>query len=127
MDQERINCFADATLDHQWIHVDTERAKTESAYHSTIAHGYLTLSLLPHLWNEIIEVNHLKRMVNYGMDNMRFGNAVITGSKIRLSADLKKVDNLRGICKATISVTIEIEGERKPALKGDVQFLYYFE
>ena len=66
-------------------------------------------------------------MVNYGMDNMRFGNAVITGSKIRLSADLKKVDNLRGICKATISVTIEIEGERKPALKGDVQFLYYFE
>ena len=127
MDQERINCFADATLDHQWIHVDTERAKTESAYHSTIAHGYLTLSLLPHLWNEIIEVNHLKMMVNYGMDNMRFGNAVITGNKIRLSADLKKVDNLRGICKATISVTIEIEGERKPALKGDVQFLYYFE
>lgn len=127
VDQERINCFADATLDHQWIHVDTERAKTESAYHSTIAHGYLTLSLLPHLWNEIIEVNHLKMMVNYGMDNMRFGNAVITGSKIRLSADLKKVDNLRGICKATISVAIEIEGERKPALKGDVQFLYYFE
>ena len=127
MDQERINSFADATLDHQWIHVDTERAKTESAYHSTIAHGYLTLSLLPHLWSEIIEVNHLKMMVNYGMDNMRFGNAVITGSKIRLSADLKKVDNLRGICKATISVAIEIEGERKPAMKGDVQFLYYFE
>ena len=126
-DQERINSFADATLDHQWIHVDTERAKTESAYHSTIAHGYLTLSLLPHLWSEIIEVNHLKMMVNYGMDNMRFGNAVITGSKIRLSADLKKVDNLRGICKATISVAIEIEGERKPAMKGDVQFLYYFE
>ncbi|KGF18088.1 acyl dehydratase [Prevotella sp. S7-1-8] len=127
VDQERINSFADATLDHQWIHVDTERAKTESAYHSTIAHGYLTLSLLPHLWSEIIEVNHLKMMVNYGMDNMRFGNAVITGSKIRLSADLKKVDNLRGICKATISVAIEIEGERKPAMKGDVQFLYYFE
>ena len=66
--QERINLFADATLDHQWIHVDPERAKVESPFHSTIAHGYLTLSLLPHLWNQIIEVNNLKMMINYGMD-----------------------------------------------------------
>lgn len=127
VDQDRINSFADATLDHQWIHVDVERAKTESAYHNTIAHGYLTLSLLPHMWNEIIEVNNLKMMVNYGMDNMRFGIPVITGSRIRLVADLKKIENLRGICKTTIAFAIEIEGERKPALKGEAQFLYYFE
>lgn len=74
--QDRINLFADATLDHQWIHVDTERAKVESPYHSTIVHGYLTLSLLPHMWNQIIEVNNLKMMINYGMDKMKFGQAV---------------------------------------------------
>ena len=68
--QERINLFADATLDHQWIHVDTERAKVESPFKSTIAHGYLTLSMLPYLWNQIIEVNNLKMMINYGMDNL---------------------------------------------------------
>ena len=71
--QERINQFADATLDHQWIHVDVERAKTESPYKSTIVHGYLTLSLLPYFWNQIIKVNNLKMLVNYGMDKMRFG------------------------------------------------------
>ena len=127
VDQDRINKFADATLDHQWIHVDVDRAKEESPYKSTIAHGYLTLSLLPYMWNQIIEVNNLKMMVNYGMDNMRFGIPVITGSRIRLVAKLNKIENLRGICKVTIGFTIEIEGERKPALKGEAQFLYYFE
>jgi acyl dehydratase len=127
VDQNRINQFADATLDHQWIHVDVERAKKESPYKSTIAHGYLTLSLLPHLWGEIIEVNHLKMMVNYGMDKMRFGVPVITGSRIRLNAKLDKIENLRGICKAYIGFKIEIEGQRKPALQGEAQFLYYFE
>lgn len=127
MDQDRINQFADATLDHQWIHVDVERAKKESPYKSTIAHGYLTLSLLPHLWGQIIEVNNLKMMVNYGMDKMRFGVPVITGSRIRLNAKLDKIENLRGICKAYIGFKIEIEGQRKPALQGEAQFLYYFE
>ncbi|HCJ46329.1 MAG TPA: acyl dehydratase [Prevotella sp.] len=127
VDQNRINQFADATLDHQWIHVDVERAKQESPYKSTIAHGYLTLSLLPHLWGQIIEVNHLKMMVNYGMDKMRFGVPVITGSRIRLNAKLDKIENLRGICKAYIGFKIEIEGQRKPALQGEAQFLYYFE
>ena len=127
VDQDRINQFADATLDHQWIHVDVERAKRESPYKSTIAHGYLTLSLLPHLWGQIIEVNHLKMMVNYGMDKMRFGGPVITGSRIRLNAKLDKIENLRGICKAYIGFKIEIEGQRKPALQGEAQFLYYFE
>ena len=115
VDQERINLFADATLDHQWIHVEPERAKVESPYKSTIAHGYLTLSLLPHMWQEIIEVHNLKMMVNYGMDKMRF------------VATLDSIDNLRGICKAGIKFQIEIEGERKPALEGIATFLYYFE
>ena len=72
VDQDRINLFADATLDHQWIHVDVERAKEESPYKSTIAHGYLTLSLLPHLWQELIQVNNVRMLVNYGMDQILF-------------------------------------------------------
>ena len=77
LSQERINLFADATLDHQWIHVDTERAKVDSPYHSTIAHGYLTLSMLPYLWNQIIQVNNLKMMINYG-NEIRSGCIVRT-------------------------------------------------
>ena len=126
VDQDRINLFADATLDHQWIHVDTERAKEESQYHSTIAHGYLTLSLVPYLWNQILEVNNVSMLVNYGMDKMRFGLPVITGARVRLSASVHNIQNLRGICKAEIAIKIEIEGQRKPALEGIASFLYYF-
>lgn len=126
VDQDRINKFANATLDPQWIHVDVERAKKESPYKSTIAHGYLTLSLLPYLWGQIIQVNNLKMMVNYGMDKMRFGQPVITGSRVRLVATLANIENLRGICKTAIDFQIEIEGQRKPALKGEATFLYYF-
>ena len=126
VDQDRINMFADATLDHQWIHVDTERAKAESPYKSTIAHGYLTLSLLPYLWEQIIQVNNITMLVNYGMDKMRFGQAVVTGSRVRLVAKLHGIQNLRGICKAEVDITIEIEGQRKPALQGLATFLYYF-
>lgn len=126
VDQDRINAFADATLDHQWIHVDVERAKVESPYKSTIAHGYLTLALLPHLWDEIVEVNNLKMMVNYGMDKMKFGQAVLSGQSIRLVADLHSIENLRGVTKAQIKFTIEIKDARKPALTGIATFLYYF-
>ncbi len=126
IDQNRINLFADATLDHQWIHVDVERAKTESPYKSTIAHGYLTLSILPHLWEQIIEVNNIKMLVNYGMDKMRFGQPVVTGSRVRMVATLANIQNLRGICKVEVAFKIEIEGQRKPALEGISTFLYYF-
>ena len=115
---ELINLFADATLDHQWIHVDPERAKVESPFHSTIAHGYLTLSLLPHLWNQIIEVNNLKMMINYGMDKMKFS--------IRLIAKLQTLTNLRGVAKAEIKFAIEIKDQPKKALEGVAIFLYYF-
>ena len=126
VDQDRINMFADATLDHQWIHVDVERAKAESAYHNTIAHGYLTMSLIPHLWNQIIQVNNLEMQVNYGMNKMRFGQPVITGSRVRLVTKLHNIADLRGICKVEIDFKMEIEGQRKPALQGIASFLYYF-
>lgn len=124
--QERICQFADATLDHQWIHVDTERAKTESPFKTTIAHGYLTLSMLPYLWDQIIEVNNLKMMVNYGMDRMRYGQAVKSGESIRLVADMQSVANLRGTIKAEIKFSIEIKDQKKKALEGVATFLYYF-
>lgn len=127
VNQERINLFADATLDHQWIHVDVEKAKEESPYKSTIAHGYLTLSLLPYLWNQIIEVNNLKMMVNYGMDKMKFGQAVVTGSSVRLVTTLQSIVNLRGTCKAEIKFVIEIKDSKKPAIEGVATFLYFFE
>ena len=125
--QERINLFADATLDHQWIHVDTERAKVESPFKTTIAHGYLTLSMLPYLWDQIIEVHNLKMMVNYGMDKMTFGQAVKSGESIRLTADLVNIANLRGTVKAEIKFAIEIKDQKKKALEGVATFLYYFE
>ena len=127
LSQERINLFADATLDHQWIHVDTERAAVESPFKSTIAHGYLTLSMLPYLWNQIIEVKNLKMMVNYGMDKMKFGQAVKSGEHIRLVADLHSIENLRGIAKVQIKFAIEIKESPKKALTGIATFLYYFE
>lgn len=124
--QERINQFADATLDHQWIHVDVEKAKVESPFKSTIAHGYLTLSLLPYLWNQIIEVNNLKMMVNYGMDKMRFGQAVLVGQSVRLTAHLQSLVNLRGVAKAEIKFSIDIKDQKKKAIEGVATFLYYF-
>ena len=123
--QERINLFADATLDHQWIHVNPEKAAVESPFKTTIAHGYLTLSMLPHLWNQIIEVNNLKMMVNYGMDKMKFGQAVRSGESIRLVADLQAIANLRGTVKAEIKFSIEIKDQKKKALEGVATFLYY--
>lgn len=127
LNQERINLFADATLDHQWIHVNPEKAAVESPFQTTIAHGYLTLSMLPYLWNQIIEVNNLKMMVNYGMDKMKFGQAVKSGESVRLVADLHSIANLRGTIKVEIKFAIEIKDQKKKALEGIATFLYYFE
>ena len=125
VDQDRINAFADATLDHQWIHVDPERAKT-GPFGQTIVHGYLTLSLLPYMWEQILQVNNLKMMVNYGMDKMKFGQPVLTGQSIRLIAKLQTLTNLRGVAKAEIKFAIEIKDQPKKALEGVAIFLYYF-
>ena len=126
MGQDRINQFADATLDHQWIHVDPKRAELESPYGCTIVHGYLTLSMLPYMWNQIIEVNNLKMMVNYGMDKMKFGPAVKVGQRIRLAVWMESITNLRGTIKTEIKFQIQTEGERKPAVESIATFLYYF-
>jgi acyl dehydratase len=124
--QEQINTFADATLDHQWIHVDTEKAQAESPYKTTIAHGYLTVSLLPVLWAQIVEVKNTKLLVNYGIEKLKFNQAVTVGSQVRVRAKLVSAVNLKGITKAEIGVTMEIEGNKKPAFQGSVVFLYHF-
>ncbi len=124
--QEQINKFADATLDHQWIHVDEERAKTESPFGATIAHGYLSVSLLAYLWFQVIEVNNVTMLVNYGIESLRFGQAVVVNSEVRIVTKLKAITNLRGIAKAEVEVVLEIKGSKKNALKGVIVFLYQF-
>ena len=126
VDQERINLFADATLDHQWIHVDEERCRQESPFGQTIAHGYLTLSLLPYLWDQIIQVNNLKRLVNYGMDKMKFGQPVLSGQSVRLNTQLEALANLRGAIRMSMRFKIEIKETGKTALEGVSTFVYYF-
>ncbi len=124
--QEQINQFADATLDHQWIHTDTERAKKESPFGATIAHGYLSISILPYLWYQIIEVRNITMLVNYGIDNLKFGQPVIVNQEVRIRAKLKGLINLRGTAKAEVEVTLEIKDSKKPAFKGVIVFLYQF-
>ncbi|HLP06048.1 MAG TPA: MaoC family dehydratase [Paludibacter sp.] len=124
--QDQINLFADATLDHQWIHVDSEKAKNESPYKATIAHGYLTISLLPYLWEQIVEVNNSKMTVNYGIESFRFNQPVLVDSEVRVRAKLKSLINLRGVAKAEIQVAMEIKDNQKPAFEGVIVFLYHF-
>ncbi|WP_026956286.1 MaoC family dehydratase [Algoriphagus vanfongensis] len=124
--QDQINLFADATHDHQWIHTNPERAKAEGAFGNTIAHGYLTLSIVPHLWDQIVKVENLKMMINYGVESLRFAQAVTVDSEVRLHAKLKNIANLRGTVKAEVEVKLEIKDQRKPAFTGVLIFLYHF-
>jgi acyl dehydratase len=124
--QDQINLFADATLDHQWIHTDPEKAKTESPFKNTIAHGYLNLSVLPHLWEQIVEVRNSRLTVNYGIEKLRFISPVVVNSEVRVKARLNSVINLRGVTKAEITAILEIKGEKKPALETTIVFLYHF-
>jgi acyl dehydratase len=125
--QAQIDQFAAATLDFQWIHTDPARAEKESPFKATIAHGYLTVALLPYLWNKIIGIENLKMQVNYEIESLRFNQAVVVNSAVRLRAKLLSVANLRGIAKARIEVTLEIEHAKKPAYTGVVTFLYHFQ
>jgi acyl dehydratase len=124
--QEQISKFADATLDYQWIHLDEERAKAETPFGATIAHGYLTVSLLPYLWSQIVNIGNVKMQVNYEIENLRFNQAVTVNSRVRLRAKVLSVKNLRGIAKTQIEVSLEIEGSKKPAYTGVITFLYHF-
>lgn len=126
IDQERVNAFADATLDHQWIHLDEEKAKKETKFGGTIAHGYLTLSILPHLWQQIAEINNIEMMINYGIEKLKFNQAVVVGSAVRLKVKLTSLADLRGISKCQLNVTLEIKDNPKPAFTGEMIFLYHF-
>jgi acyl dehydratase len=123
--QERVNQFADATLDHQWIHVDPTRATAESPFGGTIAHGYLSLALLPHHLFQIIEVTGVRMTINYGLNKLRYPAPVPVGSRVRLGAMLAAVEDVRGGVQCQLDCEIEIEGGAKPALAAEVLFRYY--
>lgn len=125
--QEQIDKFADATLDYQWIHTDPERAKKESPFKSTIAHGYLTVSMLTYLWYSIVDVRNVKMIVNYGIEKLRFQQPVLVNDKIRARVSLNDIRNLRGIAKIQVKIVVEIEGQKKPAYDALVTFLYHFD
>ncbi|WP_316765816.1 MaoC family dehydratase [Pedobacter frigiditerrae] len=126
IDQDQINKFADATLDHQWIHTDEEKAKNEGPFKATIAHGYLTLSLIPYLWKQIADIRNIKMEINYGIESFKFGQAVVVNSEVQLKAKLQSITNLRGITKVVIQAVLIIKDQPKPAYTGDVMFLYHF-
>ena len=115
IDQDRINKFADATGDHQWIHLDVERAKREMPGGKTIAHGYLTVSLIPWLAGDFLRVDGVTRGINYGSNKVRFTNMVPVGSRVRAHSRLLSAEPRGGGMQLTSEVTIEIEGEKRPA------------
>ena len=124
IDQDRINAFADATGDHQWIHVDPARAAS-GPFGSTVAHGYLTLSLLIPLWTDILTVYSAHTKVNYGLGKVRFPAPVPTGSRLRLIAELAAFDDVPGGAQLTIDATIERDGGDKPVCVAEWLVRYY--
>ncbi|HQV57087.1 MAG TPA: MaoC family dehydratase [Ilumatobacteraceae bacterium] len=120
--QERVNQFADATGDHQWIHVDPERAKKESPFGGPIAHGYLTLSLGPVLIPQIVRTEGFSLAVNYGCNKVRFMSPVPVGAKLRLGVTLKDVEDVKGGIQQTYEFVFETEGAPKPACVAEIVF-----
>ncbi len=122
--QDQVNLFADATGDHQWIHVDVERAKA-GPFGGPIAHGYLTLSLTPALLPQVLQVSGISMGVNYGCGKVRFPSPVPVGSKVRLGAVIDNVDEVAGGAQVTATVTFEVEGAPKPSCVAEVIYRYY--
>jgi acyl dehydratase len=122
--QEEVHLFADTTRDHQWIHVDPDNAKA-GPFGTTIAHGYLTLSLGPVLLAEIMAVEGPRFAVNYGLNRVRFPAPVPVGSKLRCGASLESVEEVEGGCQVELKLTFEVEGAAKPSCVADVLFRYY--
>src|ERR1700722_6005848 len=122
--QEQVNLFAAATGDHQWIHVDLERAKA-GPFGGPIAHGYLTLALVPTLLPEIVDVSGISMTVNYGLNKLRFPAPVPVGAKVRAGATLSTVDDVSGGVQVALDVTFEIEGATKPVCVAEILFRYY--
>lgn len=127
IDQNRIDQFAEATGDYQWIHVDTERAAREMPSGTTIAHGYLTLALIPGLTGNFVEIERLTRAINFGVNKVRFYTPVPVGSKVRGRATVIQARRRAGALFLTSEVRIEVEGERKPACVAETLGMYFFE
>jgi len=124
--QDRINLFADATGDHQWIHIDGERAKTESPYGTTIAHGFLTLSLLSHLMSQAVKIKLPIRMgINYGLNKVRFPSAVLAGTKVRARAVLQSLEEIPGGQQLIWNITVECQGSDKPCCVAEWLVRYH--
>ena len=124
IEQDRVNGFADVTGDHQWIHVDVERAKS-GPFGGTIAHGYLTMSLVNHFLPDLIEVRGFAHAVNVGLDRVRFLSPVVVGSRIRARGEITAVEEIKGAVQSIVRVTVEIEGADKPALIADTISRYF--
>jgi acyl dehydratase len=125
VDQSRINQFASATDDHQWIHTDVDRAKAEMPGGQTIAHGYLLLSLMPALMDMIVELPTLERAINYGLNKVRFKNPVPAGSRVRMRSVLLQAQKRAGALQVILENTLEVEGHDKPAFVAEVIALYF--
>lgn len=125
IDQDRVNKFADATGDHQWIHIDVERAKRELPTQGTIAHGYLTLSLIPFLASKISRIDGVSRGINYGSNKVRFTNMVPVGSKVRARSKLIAAEPKGPGMQLTNEITIEIEGQERPACIAETISVVY--
>ena len=126
VDQNRIDQFAEATADYQWIHVDTERAAKEMPNGTTIAHGYLTLSLIPALTADFVDFENLARVVNFGANKVRFYTPVPAGSRVRARAKGLQARQRAGALLLTSEVRIEVEGEKKPACVAEILGMYFF-
>src|SRR3954466_7609149 len=122
--QEQVNLFADATGDHQWIHVDVERAKA-GPFGGPIAHSYLTLSMAPLLLKDIIQVDNVSMAVNYGLNKLRFPSPVPVGSKLRAGAQLSNVEDIAGGVQVTMELTFGVEGKDKPSCVAECIYRYY--
>ena len=127
VDQNRIDQFAEATADYQWIHIDTERAEREMPNGETIAHGYLTLALIPALTAKLVEFQNLKRAINFGANKVRFYAPVPAGAKVRARATGIQARRRAGALLLTSEVRIEVEGENKPACVAEILGMYYFD
>ena len=127
IDQNRIDQFAEATGDYQWIHVDTERAAREMPGGKTIAHGYLTLALIPALTGDFVEVNNLSRAINFGANKVRFYTPIQVGDRVRARATVLQARRRAGALLLTSETRIEIEDERKPACVAETLGMYFFE
>jgi acyl dehydratase len=125
IDQDRVNKFADATGDHQWIHLDVERAKKELPTKGTIAHGYLTVSLIPWLGSQIMKIDGVSRGINYGSNKVRFTNMVPVGARVRAKLKILGVDEKSGGKQITSEYTIEIEGQDRPACVAETIGIVY--